>query len=293
MNHHLRPDRPGTRLTTAVALGALGLGVALALGVRTTQLTLVLRSPSAVPGIDALVELGVVAIGTVLAGWLGLSAVLAAGCLLARTAGHVWHDGERLVARTGPAVVRRTLAVTVAAGLGVGSAIGAQAAPPAIATTAGTTTVVMADPGDLGWPVTDPTPAPDGPTSTPVAAPTATQPALTQPTAAGSTAGPSAGTLPTDSPTQRPTDQVPAEATPVTAPSATAGTPGTGATSQVVVGPGDTLWEIARRSLPDGASHAQVAAAWPAWYEANRQTIGADPDLILPGQVLYAPEHLA
>lgn len=57
----------------------------------------------------------------------------------------------------------------------------------------------------------------------------------------------------------------------------------------VVVRPGDSLWRIAAAHLPPGAGAADVAAAWPAWYAANRATIGADPSLIRPGQVLTAP----
>jgi nucleoid-associated protein YgaU len=64
------------------------------------------------------------------------------------------------------------------------------------------------------------------------------------------------------------------------------------AASRVVVRPGDSLWRIAAAHLPPGASPAQVAAAWPVWYAANRATIGADPGLIRPGQVLVAPDGL-
>jgi len=57
----------------------------------------------------------------------------------------------------------------------------------------------------------------------------------------------------------------------------------------VVVVRGDTLWAIATRHLPAGASDAEIAAQWPRWYAANRNVIGADPDLIRPGQILHAP----
>ncbi|WP_236121218.1 LysM peptidoglycan-binding domain-containing protein [Cellulomonas palmilytica] len=57
----------------------------------------------------------------------------------------------------------------------------------------------------------------------------------------------------------------------------------------VVVEAGDSLWSIAAAHLPHGASDAQVAAAWPRWYEANRDVVGDDPDVLLPGQVLTAP----
>jgi nucleoid-associated protein YgaU len=59
--------------------------------------------------------------------------------------------------------------------------------------------------------------------------------------------------------------------------------------ARVVVKPGDTLWSIAANELGPNATAEAVAARWPAWYDANRQRIGADPDLILPGQVLRIP----
>jgi nucleoid-associated protein YgaU len=56
-----------------------------------------------------------------------------------------------------------------------------------------------------------------------------------------------------------------------------------------VVRSGDTLWDIARRHLPDYASAAQVARAWPLWFAANRDVIGPDPSHIVPGQHLRVP----
>ena len=53
---------------------------------------------------------------------------------------------------------------------------------------------------------------------------------------------------------------------------------------------GDTLWSIAARHLGPDASDAEIAHAWPAWFEANRGVVGDDPDLLRPGQVLRAPE---
>jgi hypothetical protein len=57
----------------------------------------------------------------------------------------------------------------------------------------------------------------------------------------------------------------------------------------VTVRPGDTLWSIAARVLPDGASDRAVAARWHAIYAANRPRIGRDPDVIEPGQHLHLP----
>lgn len=57
----------------------------------------------------------------------------------------------------------------------------------------------------------------------------------------------------------------------------------------VVVAPGDSLWLLAAADLPAEATNAQIASSWKAWYEANVSVIGADPDLLLPGQVLHVP----
>lgn len=60
-------------------------------------------------------------------------------------------------------------------------------------------------------------------------------------------------------------------------------------TGDVVVKSGDTLWGIVAQALGPYSSDVDVALAWPQWYSTNRATIGADPNLILPGQVLHAP----
>lgn len=57
----------------------------------------------------------------------------------------------------------------------------------------------------------------------------------------------------------------------------------------VVVRRGDTLWDLARRHLPAGATDAQIAREWPRWYAANRAVVGPDPGLLLPGQRLRVP----
>ena len=53
---------------------------------------------------------------------------------------------------------------------------------------------------------------------------------------------------------------------------------------------GDSLWAIAARRLGPAATREQIAREWPRWYAANRSQIGADPDLIQPGDVLRAPK---
>jgi hypothetical protein len=59
----------------------------------------------------------------------------------------------------------------------------------------------------------------------------------------------------------------------------------------VVVKPGDSLWSIARAHLPQGATDAQVGAAWPSWYRTNRRTIGRDPALLHAGERLTPPNN--
>ena len=68
-----------------------------------------------------------------------------------------------------------------------------------------------------------------------------------------------------------------------------AGPPGVTAARVVVVRPGDTLWELTAAVLPSGASDAVIADRWPHLYRLNRTVIGADPDLIFPGQRLRLP----
>jgi nucleoid-associated protein YgaU len=57
----------------------------------------------------------------------------------------------------------------------------------------------------------------------------------------------------------------------------------------VVVQRGDSLWSIAARQLPAHVPDSRIEALWRRWYLRNRAVIGADPNLLLPGQVLRAP----
>ncbi|MGY1773010.1 LysM peptidoglycan-binding domain-containing protein [Blastococcus sp. SYSU D00813] len=60
-----------------------------------------------------------------------------------------------------------------------------------------------------------------------------------------------------------------------------------------VVVRGDSLWDIAvadlRARTGSEPAPAEVARAVAAWWSANADVIGPDPDLIRPGQVLRAP----
>ncbi len=68
---------------------------------------------------------------------------------------------------------------------------------------------------------------------------------------------------------------------------------GDAAVERVVVAPGDSLWSIAAAHLPENATAAEIADAWPRWYEANRATIGADPDVLGVGVTLEVPAEAA
>ncbi len=57
----------------------------------------------------------------------------------------------------------------------------------------------------------------------------------------------------------------------------------------VTVRPGDSLWRIAAASLRPGAGDVAVTVRWQGIYQRNRHVIGADPDLIRPGQRLLTP----
>ena len=55
------------------------------------------------------------------------------------------------------------------------------------------------------------------------------------------------------------------------------------------VRPGDSLWSVAARRLPHGSSDHAVDATWRRVYAVNREVIGEDPDLLLPGTTLRFP----
>ena len=65
---------------------------------------------------------------------------------------------------------------------------------------------------------------------------------------------------------------------------------GADSSAGVTVLPGDTLWSVAQHHLPPDATDQEIDTAWRAWYSANVQVIGADPDLIQPGQLLLPPD---
>lgn len=62
---------------------------------------------------------------------------------------------------------------------------------------------------------------------------------------------------------------------------------------RIVVRPGDNLWSLAAARLPPTARAAEVCAQVERLYRRNRDLIGADPDLIRPGQHLVVPHPVS
>ncbi|MET1021990.1 MAG: LysM domain-containing protein [Arthrobacter sp.] len=58
---------------------------------------------------------------------------------------------------------------------------------------------------------------------------------------------------------------------------------------ELTVRPGDSLWSLSAARLGPFASDVDIARDWPRLYQANRDIIGANPHLLLPGQVLRIP----
>jgi nucleoid-associated protein YgaU len=59
-----------------------------------------------------------------------------------------------------------------------------------------------------------------------------------------------------------------------------------------VVRSGDCLWVITRSALGSGVTVVRINDGWQRLWRANASTIGSNPDLILPGQVLRIPREL-
>lgn len=278
-----RPARRTWPLATA-ALGATALIAATgALGARLVAVwPQVLASSQQWPipssaAIDALVAAPLLAAGTVVAAWWGLSLALITISLVADRAGMHSAALVRCVHAVAPRALRRLAAAGVSAGLGAGltfSAVGAQAAQelPDLGWTTTEQVDVTAPHGTVGRSATG-----QGAAVLEVSArDVAVQDVAVQDVAVHVTS-----TDPTslgDPAPQAPeTHSLDGDARPDLSPGV------------VVVAPGDTLWDLAAAHLPPGATDAQIATSWHAWYELNVTVIGSDPDLLQPGQLLQVP----
>ncbi len=257
------PARHPTRWAVAAALATL-VPVALATAVWAAAAAVLvrvvasdMRAPKTGPRApEDLLTAAAAVLALTLLGWLALGVLLEIAAL---APGRIGAVASRTAARITPGATRRMV------GFVLGMGLAAVAAPPALAVgrdpgpasrVAGAQAPVGIAPGSAG-------PAGVGRAPEPGWAPAAPAPGWT-PTA------PVVRPLPSTDLLTRP--------------------PRTVATDDaVVVHRGDTLWSIAARRLGAGASDAEIAAEWPRWHAANRHVIGADPDLILPGQRLRAP----
>jgi hypothetical protein len=192
--------------------------------------------------------------GVVLSAWLGLSLTLSA---LSALPGAVGQACRRLAGRIAPAVVRKIVAfvlgTTLTAALVPGSAVagtGHDAPRPAVVAGARPAVGAVRD-----------------------AAPDASFALISEPV--HDTDQREAAPPPSWSP-ERP------------APPELRGSPSNSIVG-VVVHRGDTLWSIAARHLDPAATAADIDAECHRWFAANRDVIGQDPDLILPGQLLSPP----
>ncbi|MBT0994650.1 hypothetical protein KIN34_10155 [Cellulomonas sp. DKR-3] len=277
-------DRRRSRAQLAGGGLLLG-GVAAAAGAAALGLAAVLpwRTAGAVQ-VDDVVVSAVAGLGAAVCAWLALSCALGTVCVAARVLGTGWRGGEAAVRRWAPHAVRRVVAGTVGAGVALGlAATGATAAPATSverpAAVAVSTGLPAGDAPPLAWTVTAPGPDTrheDGTHEHDTHQDGTHDDASDDREADGSDTA----------------ERVAHGADPASDRSGTGTAPRSGARDAqrtVVVRAGDSLWTIAAGELGRSATAAEVAAAWPAWYEANREVIGSDPDVIRAGQVLVAP----
>jgi len=230
----------------------------------------------------------------VVVGWLALGVLLE---LLSLVPGAVGRGADRVSDVVTPGLVRHAVGALLGVGLVAGLAPGASVAAPATAVHAASDP--LPDPGfaPLPGPGIAPLPGPGiAPLTDPGLAPLP-EPELAPLPEPGFAPLPEPERAPAaDEPTASPRGWTPdapvVRAQPdlrVLSPAPRRGT-SHDAPAEVVVQRGDTLWSIAARHLGPDASDAEIARAWPAWFEVNRGVVGDDPDLLRPGQVLRAPE---
>lgn len=249
---------PLARRAVAVALASaacccLGFIVFFRVGVSSWSAA---SSPGvAKPGDILLVIVAV--LGALLTAWLAIATSLAA---LAQVPGAIGTACSYLAARVTPAIVARVVALAVGSAM-VTAGAPASASPFSTVSAGGCPAVVTVDrtPDPAFRPLAEPTPGTGSLASAP-------EPAFVP--------------LAPSSPVPTATSIDSLEHTPRQLPEA-------GETH--VVRRGDTLWDIAAARLGPGATPADIAAAWPRWYAANRRLIGPDPSHIVPGQRLIPP----
>lgn len=124
------------------------------------------------------------------------------------------------------------------------------------------------------------------------AQPTSSEPTSSEPTSSAPTTEPTPSPSETSPPPAEPPPAteppVATEPPPAEAPGDPSACPSGGAPAPYDVVEGDTLWGLAERSLLGSGTNAEIDAGWRQLYALNREVVGADPDLLLPGQRLLA-----
>ena len=288
----MHPSAPSpVRSDAAMALTILGLGCFLAL----TGASLVERwqrsaSRQQSLAFEDLLGMMSIAAGLLIAAWWVLSLVAAFTAAVCERAG--LKHAAALSGRFSPAFMRRLALAAVGVQL-IGAPLAhADNMPPAGTDTSGCTTVAAA------WAPTESQSAQSTTAQTPTAQPAAQvvrQMASNESAAENAGAGPSEPGVADVQPQWQPHPPV---ITPglVTSAPVRASREQQSATArsevhrtEVAVRSGDSLWTIAAGSLGPGASDVEIALEWPRWFEANRAAIGANPDVLLPGQILRSP----
>ncbi|GAB3877177.1 LysM peptidoglycan-binding domain-containing protein [Terrabacter terrigena] len=284
-----REEQRGPRLP-GLAMAVTGLVVAVvALRLLSAVATRGTGAPSGAARPDDVLLVLMAWVGVALAVWLALGSLLGLLAALPGTAGRL---AATTAERITPVAARRALTLVL------GASVGSVALPPAPVSSAGSAPLSVSaaeaaatggalTPADLG-PGFVPSRAVTGPTSTP------------SPGFAPTGADVTPAFVPTPGePNERRRDDVgpgyvPSAPPPVLVPDRSrllAPSPRPTAVTHdvVIVHRGDSLWAVAARHLGPGAGDAQVAREWPRWYAANRDVIGDDPDLLVPGQQLRPP----
>lgn len=280
----------------AVTVGSLVVGLAaawiLAVAWIAARASVTAPGPAAA---DELLALGAATLAVAIAAWLVLGTALE---VLAHVPGRVGRVAQVWADRLTPALARRIAAFVLGVGVGVAGGPTQAVASPRGAVTASSLTASsviaspviassVADPGfapahsapDL--PALDPgfTPATAGPDFSPAPDAPATSGFTAAAANPGFAAEPSAPGFTPTAPRVRPQAD----------PGLLGGRVNPTTDREIVVHRGDTLWSIAARHLGPQASDAEIAQAWPRWFDLNRGLIGDDPDHILPGQILRIP----
>lgn len=273
-------DKAGPPHSWARAFGLTAGSVA-----ATWALALLAHQEGAVAGRSAPADLDRVLItgllwgAVALCGWLACVATIT---LLSAAPGALGRGARRLAAWLTPHCARRALSLALGVSVGtvalpapmaLAAVVEVDAPATAAGSAAGTATL-------SGNEVTGPGFRPSAAAESPADAAEAAEPAEAA-GSQGATSSPGPGWVP-----DRPAKVMRSG---TAAPLGVALRPSATTIDTVTVRRGDSLWSIAARHLGPAASDAEIAAEWPRWYDANRDVIGDNPDVVEPGQLLRVP----